>query len=116
MPDDFLIELNQAAVTGLALVDGVILSRYTLPSIYEIRPKYRSPKHEQWKDIFTIIQDGWGDCKDFVAWRLAELWAAGIQAQAESIIQRDGAIILFHSRIRRADNSVEDPSRELGMI
>lgn len=115
MPDDMLIDLNQAAVEGLALVDGVLLDYYQLPSIYEVAPRYRVAKRETWKDIGTVLHDGWGDCKDFTAWRLAELRKQGIQAKAESIVERIGRRLRFHTYVRYQDGRYEDPAKRLGM-
>lgn len=115
MPDDMLIALNEAAVEGLALVDAVLLQYYNIPSIYSIQPAYKVAKKETWKDIGALLRDRWGDCKDFTAWRLAELRRMGIQAKAESIVARQGNRLQFHTYVRYADGQVEDPARELGM-
>jgi hypothetical protein len=122
MPDDMLEALNAATVTGLALVNRVILDYYNLPPLYQMGMRYHVPKEvesgrsrEQWKDIATLLKDRWGDCKDFTAWRLAELWKAGKQAYAESRVYREGKSLLFHTYIRFPDGSTEDPARTLGM-
>lgn len=121
MPDYLLIELNQAAVEGLANIDSVILKHYNIPSIYQIAPIYKTGGPESWRDIGSILTEydrqgrRWGDCKDFTAWRLAELRKAGIAAHAESIVTREGKKLLFHTYVRYADGSLEDPARELGM-
>lgn len=115
MPDDLLCALNAAAVEGLALVDAVILRYYVIPSIYSIKPAYRIAPKETWKDIGALLTDRWGDCKDFVAWRLAELRKQNVNAWAESIVQREGNRLLFHTYIRFADGHLEDPARILGM-
>ena len=115
-PDYYLIELNQAAVEGLAGVDKVILDyNPRIPGLYVVRPRYRVPKRETWKDIGAVLRDKSGDCKDLTAWRLAELWRMGVNARAESIVERIGPRLQFHTYIRYADGRVEDPSRELGM-
>lgn len=110
-----LVELNQAAVEGLALVDAVLLDYYQLPSIYTVRPRYRVAKRETWKDIGAVLRDGWGDCKDFTAWRLAELRKQGVAASAESIVGRSGRKLLFHTYVRYPDGRLEDPAKRLGM-
>ena len=115
MPDEMLVRLNQAATEGLALVDRVLVDYYNFPSIYEVAPKYRIGPRESWKDIGAILKDGWGDCKDFTAWRLAELWKLGINAKAECIVQRQGRRLLFHVYVRHPDGSIEDPAKLLGM-
>lgn len=115
MPDELLIGLNEAAVEGLAGVDSVILRWYNIPSIYSIRPVYRVERKEAWKDIGQLLVDRIGDCKDFTAWRLAELRKAGVQAKAESIVMRSGSRLQFHTYVRYSDGRLEDPARELGM-
>ena len=115
MPDSLLVELNEAAVEGLAGIDMVLMRYYNLPSLYVINPKYRVASKESWKDIGAVIRDGWGDCKDFTAWRLAELWKQGVPAKAESIVGRNGSKLLFHTYVRYPDGRVEDPAKRLGM-
>lgn len=116
MPDWSLVKLNEAAVEGLAGVDRVLLDIYPrLPSIYEVKPRYRVAKRETWKDIGAVLRDGWGDCKDFTAWRLAELWKQGIDAKAESIVGRKGRKLLFHTYVRYPNGQLEDPAKLLGM-
>lgn len=116
MPDDMLIALNEAQVEGLALVDQVILQYYNIPPLYYIAPRYYTAGREQWKDIAGVLRDRNGDCKDFTAWRLAELRHWGWKAKAESIVHRVGkGQLLFHTYIRHANGLVEDPARILGM-
>jgi hypothetical protein len=118
MPDDMLTDINAAIVTGLALADTAIIERYpNFPRLYDVRPEYRHPRSgERWKDVWTVLHDGWGDCKDFVAWRLAELWLSGINARAESSIERHRyGRMLFHTYIVYPNGAIEDPSIELGM-
>lgn len=117
MPDELLVRLNEAAVEGLAGIDAVLLSYYHLPPIYEVTPRlrYKVSAKESWKDIGAVLRDGWGDCKDFTAWRLAELRRMGIQARAESIVQRIGRTLKFHTYVRYQNGNVEDPAKFLGM-
>jgi len=115
MPDDLLIGLNQAAVEGLALVNRVLLDYYPIPPLYEVRPRYKVGSTEQWKDIGSILRDGWGDCKDFTAWRLAELYRANVSAKAKSIVERHKRRLLFHTYVEYANGKTEDPARILGM-
>jgi len=115
MPDDLLVALNEAAVEGLALIDAVILDYYPILPLYEVRPAYRIAAKEQWKDIGSVIADGWGDCKDFTAWRLAELRKQGVRARAKSYVERQRKRLLFHTLVQYPNGHLEDPAKELGM-
>lgn len=116
MPDELLIKLNQAAVEGLACVDSVYFDHYNIPGLYAAGVRYHHPEVEQWKDIGAVLRDKVGDCKDLTAWRLAELWRMGVHARAESIVQRYGKVLSFHTFIRFPNGGgTEDPSRILGM-
>lgn len=110
-----LIGLNQAAVEGLAGINTVLLSYYNIPSIYDVRPKYRVGSKESWKDIGAVLRDMWGDCKDFTAWRLAELRQQGTNARAESIVVRKAKRLMFHTYVRYQSGALEDPAKQLGM-
>lgn len=114
--DAMMLRLIEAMVEGLAGVDVVLLEWYPrIPGIYTFRPRYRVEHAELWKDIGYILQDRCGDCKDLVAWRLAELWRMGVDAKAEAILERHANKLQFHVFIRYGTGAVEDPSRELGM-
>lgn len=121
MPDDMLIALNEAAVEGLALINGVILNYYGIPALYDLKPIYQVSETERWRDIGAILTEKnkkgkrWGDCKDFTAWRLAELRKQNVQCSAESIVYRMKNRLQFHTYVRYQNGGVEDPARELGM-
>lgn len=111
-----MIALNEAAVEGLALINGVLLDFYPrFPSLYDAHPRYKVAPKETWKDMAAVLRDGWGDCKDFTAWRLAELRRQGIDARAESIVGRKGRQLMFHTYVRYVNGMVEDPAKLLGM-
>ena len=75
------------------------------------------PWREEWKDIAETLSRKAGDCKDLVAWRLAELRLQGeVAATARVTVYEDGARVINHITIRRADGQIEDPSRELGLV
>ena len=86
---------------------------------------------EDWCDVPTVIQQGWGDCEDLACWRSAELLVRNERARA-----KDPSLPVIRStpifRWRRLNESttlyhilclheiggrqvVEDPSRILGM-
>lgn len=72
---------------ALIATDWVYLQEYreqtgrNLPSIYEFGPRYvlkeRPGGLDAWQDIPRCIELGTADCKDLVAWRIAELRDAG---------------------------------------
>lgn len=114
--DALMLLLIEAQTEGLAAIDLILLQRFPhIPGIYVFRPKYRVPGKETWKDLGCVIHDKHGDCKDLVAWRLAELWKQGVEAKAEALIERYPNRIQFHVFIRYGTGAVEDPARELGM-
>jgi hypothetical protein len=76
---------------------------------------------ELFDDATLVTARRSGDCDDLAAYRLAELWHDG-EAGARALVRyvpsldpRLPAPWLFHALIRRADGTIEDPSRDLGM-
>jgi hypothetical protein len=116
-PDRILVRVNAACVAGLASVDFELLSLVTLPTLYASGVRYRKdrPGRERWKDAIALLRTGFGDCKDLVAWRIAELWRDGEQADIVSELERLPGELVFHVSIRRANGRIEDPSILLGM-
>jgi hypothetical protein len=83
-----------------------------------VRYEPDDPGREEWKDIAETLSRGAGDCKDLVAWRLAELRIGGEHAavaRVEFHEAGDGRV-LHHMTVRRASGLIEDPSRALGML
>jgi hypothetical protein len=73
-------------------------------------------EHEGWTDLPETLTRGVGDCKDLVAWRLAELRVREREAAFPLVsFARVGHRVKFHVVVRRADGRIECPSRELGM-
>jgi Transglutaminase-like superfamily len=84
---------------------------------------------EDWRDVFSVLARGKGDCDNLVCWRVAELRVAGIAAEpvikwqhipAEMSEQLgypcgpDG-LWMVHCCVRFPDGSIEDTSKNLGM-
>jgi hypothetical protein len=91
-----------------------------VPPLYRSGVRYRTCESgcdwDRWCDIPEVFRDGFGDCKDLVAWRIAELATEGVGA--EPIIHADldrYGVPLYHVTLRRSDGALEDPSRALGM-
>lgn len=114
-PDWLLERVNAACVSGLAVVDYELLALVTVPRLYESGVRYRRDKTERWKDIVSVLRIGFGDCKDLVAWRIAELWRDGERADIVSKLARLPGELVFHVQIRKANGGIEDPSSLLGM-
>jgi hypothetical protein len=74
------------------------------------------PWREEWKDIPETLARRAGDCKDLVAWRLAELRLSGERAATARVtVYEVGARVINHITVCRSDGRIEDPSREQGM-
>lgn len=114
-------------VESLVMADRAYLRDYPhTPGIYDAGVRYFFNR-DQWKDIPSILRDGTGDCKDFTAWRVAELRNQGIKAAPyvtdRLIYAPDRAVTMYHVLVRipiaMPDGSIEwrleDPSRMLGM-
>lgn len=65
-----------------------------------------------WLDIPGTLQWGSGSCKELVPWRIAELRRTGEQAMVQVVVLNARP---FHLQVLRADASIEDPSKRLGM-
>lgn len=116
LPEDALARANEGLVTGLALVNVEILQHRQLPPLYRSGVRYKEEKRgETWRDACSTYAARFGNCKEFVAWRLAELWLAGYEAQPHTIVQYPRNGILFHVQLIYPDGMIEDPSELLGM-
>lgn len=107
-------ELVQAALVGLTEACYVQLQRRPLPPLYSTRVRYqRELGRERWQTAEETFRRGVGDCEDLAAWRCAECWVSGERgARAICYAPRPG---LIHCVVRRANGSIDDPSKRLGM-
>ena len=84
-----------------------------LPFLYRSGVRYmRNDPQERWQLPSETLRRGGGDCEDLAAWRAAELRIAGEPARV--VVTRSAPGVL-HAVVRRADGTIEDPSRRLGM-
>lgn len=98
----------------------------SLPPLYKSGVRYRYDRNEPtdryWHAANEVFGRMVGNCKDLSCWRAAELRAAG-ERGADIAVKKvfagrrvgDDVITLWHVVVRRADGSIEDPSRILGM-
>lgn len=86
-----------------------------LPLLYNAGVRYQRerPGKEDWQLPTTTLRLGVGDCEDLAAWRTAELWNQG-EAGARVFLKRVNPR-LRHIQVLRADGTIEDPSKLLGM-
>jgi hypothetical protein len=88
------------------------------PWLYESGVRYEEEPldRDEWQDIPETLARRVGDCEDLACWRLAELRVRSGE-DARPFVKHTvlGDRTIYHVAVRRADGSVEDPSRVLGM-
>jgi hypothetical protein len=89
-----------------------------LPPLYSSGVRYRpEPTRgsgvEYFDDPWTVLERGHGDCDDLVVYRAGELIAAGEPAGVVCQGAAQFTLPRFHVAVRRADGSLEDPSKVL---
>jgi hypothetical protein len=88
------------------------------PPLYESGVVYEEEPEERdnWQDIPETLGVGNGDCEDLACWRIAELRFRANEHASPLIRWREvGTRTVYHITVRRADGTIEDPSRLLGM-
>lgn len=85
------------------------------PKLYESGIYYRRVIEDHngdddWADIPSCFTNGYGDCEDLVAWRVAELRMQGIHAVPGVRLAKNDDARLYHVFVLLPDGSVEDPS------
>jgi hypothetical protein len=107
-----------ALVEALVAANRALLRSLPVPRLFESGVRYQAegPSTDDWQDIATTLERGNGDCEDLAAWWIAELREAGELAAAPLIHwYPSGDRTWYHVLVRRADGTVDDPSRALGM-
>lgn len=102
----------EQALEGLVRLDQAELSGASYPPLYDAGVKYKREPKEVWRPASIVLKDGWGDCEDLVAWRVAECRLQGDAATAR--VYQAGPKT-WHTVVEHADGTIEDPSRILGM-
>jgi hypothetical protein len=116
--DPELLEALLEAVTG---INATILSRVgevmgeAPPLLYDagIRYKREPSGREEWQTVLGNMARGLGDCEDLATHRAAELRVYDGEP-ARAVVRRTGPRTL-HAVVERADGTIEDPSKLLGM-
>jgi hypothetical protein len=109
------------------------LAERPYPPLYQSGVRYqRENGTEEWLDIPSIIEAGWGDCEDLACWRVAELRRQGHRAgpyvrfrQIDGVFHYHALVMRYRPVMQRSEAGLierlvpvakEDPSRRLGMI
>ena len=123
MPVAMRKTLVQAAVEFLIAVNRLYIRKFGAPPMYSAGLKYsfkvRPFGLDSWQDIPRCLSLGTGDCKDFTAWRVAELREAGASdAQPRIMASEANGLVVYHVQVMRDTPKgpiVEDPSSIFGM-
>lgn len=132
--------LHRSQVLGLAIrpiLEACVLNdmlylalHKNVPALYASGVRYENEPHwtfqgepvEEFAAIPIVMGRGWGDCDDLAPWRCAELRVKSrenakirIQWQRQKLPGGKLGRKYFHIVVRRADNTIEDPSAKLGM-
>lgn len=106
----------QAALFGLTLASWYQIRKGVAPREFwnqQLRYVREPPGRDDWQTWADTVQLGTGDCEDLCIGLTATLWEAGEKrARAFPKPIRPG---LIHILVRRADGSIVDPSKALGM-
>jgi hypothetical protein len=105
-------------VEALAKTNLVYLQVYPdTIALYDSDVYYQQERfgEEDFFDIPTVLQQGFADCEDLAAWRMAEYWSTGNYAAPHiSWTEFSDGDIEFHVQVM-TPNGIEDPSAILGM-
>lgn len=117
LPEGDQWETTEAAKHALEAVIAInlgIMRRMKLPLLYKSGVRYKPEPNNGYEDFdnaLVVLARKNGDCDDLVAWRIAELRKMGENAQVRIVWPRGSR--RYHAQVRRADGTVEDPSRVL---
>jgi hypothetical protein len=110
-PSPAVLEAFLEAMTGL---NAAIITEERLPSVYEVARYKREPRsREEWWPANVVAEKGVGDCEDLASYRAAELRAINGEMARVKVV-RTGSRTL-HAVVERADGTIEDVARNLGM-
>ncbi len=119
MAVDSDVDAIEAAISGLAnaATQELLANPGELPSLYDAAARglvvYRKedPDAQTWLTPRRVLERGWGDCKHFSAWRVAELRAQRRKAMVAVIDRRDSEHPgRFHAVVEHDGGELEDPS------
>ncbi len=111
-PEGFANWVRQNLVLMVA-VNRVLIRKGLVAPLYQsgVRFKAEPPGVETFVDALTCKKVGHGDCAHLACWRCAECQQADERASLRIKWKHPS----YHVQVRRANGSIEDPSRLLGM-
>lgn len=102
---------SEELLNALARVNALWLKHHGGPRLYKSGLVYRRERgSETWQAIPAALRSKMVDCDDAAAYRAGELLHQGERAKV--VIYRTGPRA-YHAVVRRADGSIEDPSKIL---
>lgn len=114
----------RAYLYGQVAHNRLLMRLNRVPRLYDLRrqglvefdQEPNAGKYEEFASAPLVIARGWGDCDDLCAYRVAELLETGEPARLRIYCKETADDIkLYHVQVRRADGTIEDPSRICGM-
>lgn len=108
-------EALEAFLEGMTALNTGIIRGSGLPPLFEAGVVYRrEPRgREQWLHAAQLVRRGFGDCEDLACYRAADLRVYESEPARVRVL-RTGRKTL-HAVVERADGSIEDVARALGM-
>lgn len=100
---------------SLVQINKAYIELNNVPKLYDTDVIYQPETGEEWKDVYNILKDGFGDCEDLSCWRTAELRAAGINARPYIKWRKQDGRWIYHALVWTPGDKIEDPSLALGM-
>ena len=95
-----LVEVNRIVLRASGAVAAPATSLYA--------SGVRFQEDARWQDVTSMRSTGYGDCKDLVAWRLAELRGQGVDARLHVIFSKAGGTDVFHMVVLHPGGQLED--------
>ncbi len=108
--DSHETELLQAILNKLVELDEEFLETCPmLPAVYKSGVRYEPSYMGAYKDIRTILRQGYAEVDSLASWRCAELRLQGEDAHPVivKVTKPDGGIV-YTVRVKRGDGSIED--------
>lgn len=103
---------------ALVVIDQHFLRTHQVPHPYSGILRYQEEPNngiEEFAPASVVYKRGWGDCDDLAPLLCAWYRNRGERAKIRVQWRRNKNGKLYHVLVRRADGSIEDPSRILGM-